>query len=98
MKETFEKETAEYVIKKHNINIDITKQPIDFSLRCVFAEDFTDFQNGAKFGYKKGEKAIELLKKLLEEEKDNMYWKMNGSDKSSYYEVRKQAEQFLKGE
>ena len=41
-------------------------------------------------------KAKEILVKLLEEEKDNMYWEMNGSDKSSYYEVRKQAEQFLK--
>ena len=37
-----------------------------------------------------------ILSKLLEEEKNNMYWEMNGSDKSSYYEVRKQAEQFLK--
>ncbi len=41
-------------------------------------------------------KAKEILAKLLEEEKTNMYWEMNGSDKSSYYEVRKQAEQFLK--
>ena len=41
-------------------------------------------------------KAKEILEKLLEEEKNNMYWEMNGSDKSSYYEVRKQAEQFLK--
>lgn len=40
-------------------------------------------------------KAKEILAKLLEEEKNNMYWEMNGSDKSSYYEVRKQAEQFL---
>lgn len=40
--------------------------------------------------------AKELLEKLLEEEKNNMYWEMNGSDKSSYYEIRKQAEQFLK--
>ena len=42
--------------------------------------------------------AKEILEKLLEEEKNNMYWEMNGSDRSSYYEVRKQAEQFLKGE
>lgn len=41
-------------------------------------------------------KAKELLEQLLEEEKNNMYWEMNGSDKSSYYEVKKQAEQFLK--
>ena len=47
----FEKEAEEYVIKKHNI--DITKQPIDFSLRCEFTEDFTDFQNGAEVGYNK---------------------------------------------
>lgn len=40
-------------------------------------------------------KAKEILSKLLQEEKNNMYWKMNGSDKSSYYEVRKQAERFL---
>lgn len=37
-----------------------------------------------------------ILKRLLEEEKNNMYWEMNGSDKSSYYKVRKEAEQFLK--
>lgn len=43
-------------------------------------------------------KAKELLAKLLEEEKNNMYWEMNGSDKSSYYEVRKEAEQFLNSE
>lgn len=41
-------------------------------------------------------KAKEILEKLLEEEKNNAYWEMNGSDQSSYYEVRKQAEQFLK--
>ena len=39
--------------------------------------------------------AKKILTKFLEEEKNNMYWEMNGSDKSSYYEVRKQAEQFL---
>ncbi len=38
----------------------------------------------------------EGINNLFEEEKNNMYWEMNGSDKSSYYEVRKQAEQFLK--
>ena len=47
----FEIEAEEYVIKKHNI--DITKQSVDFSLRCEFAEDFTDFQKGAEFGYNK---------------------------------------------
>ena len=39
--------------------------------------------------------AKKILTKFLEEEKNNMYWEMNGSDKSSYYEVRKQAKQFL---
>ncbi|MBO6099750.1 MAG: hypothetical protein J6P07_00250 [Spirochaetaceae bacterium] len=48
--------------------------------------------------YKQLTKAKEILAKLLEEEKNNMYWEMNGSDKSSYYEVRKQAEQFLNSE
>lgn len=47
----FEKEAEEYVIEKHNI--DITKQPVDFALRCEFAEDFTDFQKGAEFSYNK---------------------------------------------
>ena len=60
------------------------------------------YQQGAEFGYNKCDeqliKAKELLEKLLEEEKNNMYWEMNGSDKSSYYEVRKQAEQFLNSE
>lgn len=41
-------------------------------------------------------KAKEILAKLLEEEKNNMYWEMNGSDKSPYYKVRKEVEQFLK--
>lgn len=41
-------------------------------------------------------KAKEILLKLLKEEQDNMYWVMDGSDKSSYYEVREQAKQFLK--
>ena len=47
----FEKESEEYVIKKHHI--DKTKLPIDFSLRCEFSDDFTDFQKGAEFGYSK---------------------------------------------
>lgn len=41
-------------------------------------------------------KAKELLKRLLEEERDNVFWEMNGADKSSYFQVVKQAEQFLK--
>ena len=51
-----------------------------------------------KFTSKNINKAKEIIEKLLEEEKNNMYWEMNGSDKSLYYEVRKQAEQFLKEE
>ena len=47
----FEKEAEKYVIKKHHI--DKTKLPIDFSLRCEFSDDFTDFQKGAEFGYNK---------------------------------------------
>ena len=47
----FEKEAEKYVIKKHHI--DKTKLPIDFSLRCEFTDDFTDFQKGAEFGYNK---------------------------------------------
>ena len=47
----FEKEAEEYVIKKHHI--DKTKLPIDFSLRCEFSDDFTDFQKGVEFGYNK---------------------------------------------
>lgn len=39
-------------------------------------------------------KAKELLEKLLEEEKNNMYWKMDGSDKSSYYEVKNKRSNF----
>ena len=40
-------------------------------------------------------KVKNILKRLLEEEKENMYWEMNGANKSSYYEVRKEAEQFV---
>ena len=47
----FEKEAEKYVIKKHHI--DKTKLPIDFSLRCEFSDDFTDFQKGAELGYNK---------------------------------------------
>ena len=54
-KEELEKEAEKYVIKKHHI--DKTKLPIDFSLRCEFSDDFTDFQKGAEFGYQKGIKA-----------------------------------------
>lgn len=47
----FEREAEEYVIKKRHI--DKTKLPVDFSLRCEFSDDFTDFQKGAQFGYNK---------------------------------------------
>ena len=50
-KEELKKEAEKYVIKKHHI--DKTKLPIDFSLSCEFSDDFTDFQNGAEFGYNK---------------------------------------------
>lgn len=43
-------------------------------------------------------KAKEIIRKLLKEEANNMYWQMDGSDRSSYYEVKKEAEQFLKEE
>lgn len=45
--------------------------------------------------YQNLNKVKNILKRLLEEEKNNMYWEMNGADKSSYYKVRKEAEQFL---
>ena len=50
-KEELKKEAEKYVIKKHHI--DKTKLPIDFSLSCEFSDGFTDFQNGAEFGYNK---------------------------------------------
>ena len=40
-------------------------------------------------------KAREIIQKLLEEEKENMYWGMNGSDKSSYFKIKKEAEEFI---
>lgn len=40
-------------------------------------------------------KAREIIQKLLEEEKENMYWVMNGSDKSSYFKIKKEAEEFI---
>lgn len=39
-------------------------------------------------------KAREIIQKLLEE-KENMYWLMNGSDKSSYFKIKKEAEEFI---
>ena len=40
-------------------------------------------------------KAREIIQKLLETEKENMYWIMNGSDKSSYFKIKKEAEEFI---
>ena len=40
--------------------------------------------------YQNLNKAKNILKRLFEEEKNNMYWEMNGADKSSYCEVRKE--------
>lgn len=67
----FEKEAEEYVIKKHNI--DITKQPVDFSLRCEFAEDFTDFQRGAEFVYNKMDEWHDLRKNPSDLPEDGSY-------------------------
>lgn len=82
----FEKEAEEYA----------EENQIYVSEYCSYNHLVKAYQKGAGFGYKKAkDEAIEIIEKLLKEEKNNMYWEMNGSDKSSYYEVRKQAEQFL---
>ena len=62
-KEELKKEAEKYVIKKHHI--DKTKLPIDFSLSCEFSDDFTDFQNGAEFGYNKANERHIKAKNLL---------------------------------
>lgn len=64
----FEKEAERYVIKKHNI--DITKQPIDFSLRCEFSEDLIDFQKGAEFGYSQARKEMSDIGLALQSDMD----------------------------
>ena len=70
----FEKEAEKYVIKKHHI--DKTKLPIDFSLRCEFSDDFTDFQKGAEFGYNKAfVEADKNLKAILTDFKKAGYQK-----------------------
>ena len=96
----FKKEAEKYVIKKHHI--DKTKLPIDFSLRCEFSDDFTDFQKGAEFGYNKAfveagknlkaivtdfNKAKELLTRFV---MASVYF--NGKET----DLIKEAEQFLK--
>lgn len=93
----FEKEAIDRANRKYPISR--VYDELDVARNRKYEEGFKD---GAEFGYNKCDeqliKAKELLEKLLEEEKNNMYWEMNGSDKSSYYEVRKQAEQFLNSE
>ena len=98
----FEKEAEEYVIKKHHI--DKTKLPIDFSLRCEFSDDFTDFQKGAEFGYNKAfveadknlkaiftdfNKAKELIQDLI----DSL--EVIDGEQIRELKVVKEAEQFL---
>ena len=98
----FEKEAEKYVIKKHHI--DKTKLPIDFSLRCEFSDDFTDFQKGAEFGYNKAfveadknlkaivtdfNKAKELIQDLI----DNL--EVIDGEQIRELKVVKEAEQFL---
>ena len=99
----FEKEAEKYVIKKHHI--DKTKLPIDFSLRCEFSDDFTDFQKGAEFGYNKAfveadknlkaivtdfNKAKELIQALI----DSL--EVIDGEQIRELKVVKEAEQFLR--
>ena len=98
----FEKEAEKYVIKKHHI--DKTKLPIDFSLRCEYSDDFTDFQKGAEFGYNKAfveadknlkaiftdfNKAKELIQDLI----DSL--EVIDGEQIRELKVVKEAEQFL---
>ena len=98
----FEKEAEKYVIKKHHI--DKTKLPIDFSLRCEFSDDFTDFQKGAEFVYNKAfveadknlkaivtdfNKAKELIQDLI----DSL--EVIDGEQIRELKVVKEAEQFL---
>ena len=99
----FEKEAEKYVIKKHHI--DKTKLPIDFSLRCEFSDDFTDFQKGAEFGYNRAfveadknlkaiftdfNKAKELIRDLI----DSL--EVIDGEQIRELKVVKEAEQFLR--
>ena len=101
-KEELKKEAEKYVIKKHHI--DKTKLPIDFSLSCEFSDDFTDFQNGAEFGYNKAfveadknlkaiftdfNKAKELIQDLI----DSL--EVIDGEQIRELKVVKEAEQFL---
>ena len=102
-KEELKKEAEKYVIKKHHI--DKTKLPIDFSLRCEFSDDFTDFQKGADFGYNKAfveadknlkaivtdfNKAKELIQDLI----DSL--EVIDGEQIRELKVVKEAEQFLR--
>lgn len=99
----FEKEAEEYVIKKHHI--DKTKLSIDFSLRCEFSDDFTDFQKGAEFGYNKCNteltKAKEIIKDYLTIVKGSHTTVCSVPEENRTIYVLKlneEAEQFLNGE
>ena len=78
---------------RENLQLKVGKGLREFIKDCPYSA-LKLYANG--YHAEQVEKAKEIIKKLLEEERNNMYWEMNGSDKSSYYEVRKQAEQFLK--
>ena len=99
----FEKEAEEYVIKKHRI--DKTKLPIDFSLRCEFSDDFTDFQKGAEYGYNKAfveaDKNLKAIvtdfnkaRELIEELSSSL--SVVGECEEEECELLNRAEQFLK--
>ena len=89
-------ETFNRIVSLEKENAELKKQ--QFSLRNErntflaqneqYEKDLMDFNENLT-------EAKEILTKLLEEEKNNMYWEMNGSDKSSYYKVRKEAERFI---
>ena len=98
----FEKEAEKYVIKKHHI--DKTKLPIDFSLRCEFSDDFTDFQKGAEFGYNKAfveaDKNLKAIftdfnkaKELIQDLVDSL--EVIDGEQIRELKVVKEAEQFL---
>lgn len=75
----FEKEAEEYVIKKHHI--DKTKLPVDFSLRCEFSDDFTDFQKGAEFGYNKANEWHEIESKVTSKREISMQYMPKNKEK-----------------
>ena len=101
----FEKEAEEYVIKKHHI--DKTKLPIDFSLRCEFSDDFTDFQKGAEFGYNKAfveaDKNLKAIVTELTKAKELIQDLIDSLEVIDGEQIRelksvKEAEQFLNSE